>query len=490
VPFTEGGFSGVVPEGWGKTARGAYSPYGSDPDATFLAQQLVPGATIDQVKAELLSFLGKDEFPEKVGTVSTGNFTWYLYTTELRGPDAGPMVADLALAQADAWVHLVLLQATPEEYAGLHQAVFLPAVDAFAPASAEVEAVGESAYVYQVPEELGDGWRTSSLDAAGIDTKMITLLTNQIMNGQYRGIRGMLIVKNGALVHEVYFERFNRRDTLNALYSVTKSVTSALIGIAIEEGFIDGVDVTLPSLLPEYADRMGDEGKHDITLEHLLTMTSGLEWDEWTHPYANPKNSSFYLFRATDWMAYVISKPLMDTPGTQFVYNTGAVHLLSAVIKQTTGQHADQFARKHLFGPLDIGSYSWPSDPQGYTNTGGSFGGLSLRARDLAKFGYLFLNRGRWNGKQVVPEAWVESSTLPRVDLDAGSLVSYGYLWWVGTYTIKGHELDYIEARGLGGQLISLVPELDLMVVFTCWAGPEDADIGVPLMTIYQAAWP
>jgi CubicO group peptidase (beta-lactamase class C family) len=224
---------------------------------------------------------------------------------------------------------------------------------------------------------------------------MITLLTNQIINKQYRG---MLIVKNGALVHEVYFGRYNR-DILNPLYSVTKSVTSALIGIAIEEGFIDGLEVTLLSVPPEYADQVDDERKHEITLEHLLTMRSRLEWDEGTYPYTDPKNSHYNLSRATDWMAYVISKPLKDTPGTQLVYNTGAVHPLSAIIKQTTGQHADQFARKHLFGPLDIVSHYWSRDPKGYPSTGGSNGGLSLRARDLAKFGYLFLNRGRWNGK-------------------------------------------------------------------------------------------
>ena len=161
------------------------------------------------------------------------------------------------------------------------------------------------------------------------------------------------------------------------------------------------------------------------------------------------------------------------------------------------GAAARAYLRRHHAGSLEFGSdgllflstgdNTHPGgDSQGYAHTGGSFGGLSLRARDLAKFGYLLLNRGRWNGKQVIPEDWVTASTVPRVELAPGR--GYGYLWWLGTYTIKGRELDYIQAKGLGGQLISLVPELDLMVVFTCWAGPEDADIGGPLMTIYQAA--
>ena len=395
------------------------------------------------------------------------------------------MMVDLALAQADAWVHVVALQAAPEEYAGLHQALFLPALDAFAPAGLEVTAVGKPAYVYRVPAQLDDGWKTSSLDAVGIDREMITRLTNQIMNEQYEGIHSLLIVKNGALVHEAYFGGYDR-DSLHPLFSITKSVTSALIGIAIEEGFIQGVDVTLLSLLPEYAAQMDDERKQEITLEHLLTMTAGLEWDESTYPYSDPRNSHYYMNEADDWMAYVISKPLQDAPGTQFAYNTGAVHLMAAIIEGSTGQHANQFARERLFGPLDIVSDLWPRDPQGYPYTGGSDGGLRLKARDLAKFGYLFLNRGTWIGKPVIPEDWVAASTLPRVELDPGS--GYGYLWWLGSFTIKGRELDFINAEGYGGQLISLVPELDLMVVFTSWDEEQGADIAGPLMTIYQAA--
>lgn len=239
------------------------------------------------------------------------------------------------------------------------------------------------------------------------------------------------------------------------------------------------------SLLPEYAAQAGDERKHAITLEHLLTMTPGLEWDESTHPYSDPGNSHYHLNRADDWMAYVISRPLKDTPGTQFAYNTGAVHLMSAIIKASTGQYANQFAREHLFGPLDIVSYNWPTDPQGYPYTGGSYGGLRLKARDLAKFGYLYLHRGKWNGKQVIPQDWVAASTQTRVELAPGQ--GYGYLWWLGSFEIKGRQLKVVNAEGLGGQLINLVPELDLMVVFTSWEQEQGADIAGPLMTIYEA---
>jgi CubicO group peptidase (beta-lactamase class C family) len=485
VPFTAGGFSGVVPQGWVETGPGEFARDASGGDHTVLVQQSAPGATIDQAKAQLLSVLEQDEFPEQVGSVATGHFSWELYTTQRDEPDAGRMMVDLALAQADDWVHVVALQATPEEYAALHQAVFLPALDAFAPAGLAVGAAGEPTYVYQVPEQLDDGWRTASLDAVGIDTATITRLTDQIINGQYEGIRSLLIVKDGALVHEAYFGGYDR-DNLHSIFSISKSVTSALIGIAIEEGFIQGVDATLLALLPQYAAQMGDEGKQEITLEQLLTMTSGLEWDEWTYSYSDPRNSHYYLERAQDWMAYVISRPLQDAPGTQFAYNTGAVHLLGAIIERSTGQHANRFAREHLFGPLGIVSYIWPGDPQGYPYTGGSEGGLRLKARDLAKFGYLFLNGGRWNGQQVIPEAWVAASTQPRVELEARR--AYGYLWWLGSFTVQGRELDFINAEGYGGQLVGLVPELDLMVVFTSWGEERGADIAGPLMTIYRAA--
>jgi CubicO group peptidase (beta-lactamase class C family) len=485
VPFTAGGFSGVVPQGWAETEPGEFVRESSGGDHTVFVQQSAPGMTIEQVKEGLLPLLGQEEFPEQVGTVATGHFTWELYTTQRDEPDAGKMMVDLALAQADVWVHVVALQATPEEYAALHQAVFLPALDAFAPVGLAVEAAGEPAYVYRVPEQLDDGWPTASLDAVGIDSATITRLTDQIVNGQYEGIRSLLIVKDGALVHEAYFGGYDR-DSLHSIYSISKSVTSALIGIAIEAGYIQGVDATLLALLPQYAAQMGDEGKREITLEQLLTMTSGLEWDESTYSYSDPRNSHYYLERAGDWMAYVISRPLQDTPGTQFTYNTGAVHLLGAVIERSTGQHANRFAREHLFKPLGIVSYIWPGDPQGYPYAGGSEGGLRLKARDLAKFGYLYLNAGRWNGQQVIPEDWVAASTQPRVELGPGS--SYGYLWWLGSFTIKGRHLDFINAEGYGGQLVNLVPELDLMVVFTSWGEERGADIAGPLMTIYRAA--
>ncbi len=484
VPFAQRGFSGVVPQGWVETEPGVFAPHAPDSVRTVLVQLSSPGATLDQVKGELLSYLGQETFPEQAGTHSTEHFTWHLYNLESDEPDAGTMMVDLALAQADAWVHVVVLQATPEQYPRLHEAVFVPALDAYAPTSAGVAANGTSTYVYQVPAQLEDGWKTSSLDAVGIDTEPIALLTSQIMDGQYAGIRSLLIVKNGALVHEVYFDGYDR-DSLHAIFSITKSVTSALIGIAIEQGFIGGADVKLLSLLPEYAAQAGDERKHAITLEHLLTMTPGLEWDESTHPYSDPGNSHYHLNRADDWMAYVISRPLKDTPGTQFAYNTGAVHLMSAIIKASTGQYANQFAREHLFGPLDIVNYNWPTDPQGYPYTGGSYGGLRLKARDLAKFGYLYLNRGKWNGKQVIPQDWVAASTQTRVELAPGQ--GYGYLWWLGSFEIKGRQLKVVNAEGLGGQLINLVPELDLMVVFTSWEQEQGADIAGPLMTIYEA---
>lgn len=343
------------------------------------------------------------------------------------------------------------------------------------------------AYVYEVPERLDDGWKVSSLEAEGMDTKRITHLTNQIVGGKYQGIHSMVIVKNGALVHEAYFDG-RGRDDLRTIYSITKSVTSALIGIAIDKGFIEGVDETLVSLLPEYAGAIEDERVKGITLEQILTLTSGLEWDEKSYPYNNPRNSEYHQVRSDDWVKFVLEKPVRDEPGTRYVYNTGSVHLLSAVLKSRTGLYAGQFAETYLFKPLGITRYEWNADPMGYQCTGGTHGGLRMTARDVAKFGLLFLRDGKWNGKQVISSEWVAESTKKRVT--AVYNTEFGYLWWMTGLTLKNTRVDIVYGAGYGGQSLTLVPEYDLLFVFTCWGRAQDANIFAPMLMILNATLP
>jgi CubicO group peptidase (beta-lactamase class C family) len=247
----------------------------------------------------------------------------------------------------------------------------------------------------QPPERLDDGWQVSTPADAGLDETLIAKITSDIATGRFEGIHSYLIVKNGKLVHEAYFDGYGRED-LQTIFSITKSLTSTLVGIAIERNEISGTGATLPELLPEYTEVIADGRARSVTLEHLLTLTSGFEWDEKTHPYNDPRNSEYRMVTDGHWVEHFLGLPVRDEPGTRYVYNTGSVHLISAIIRSRTGLYADEYTERYLFEPLAIEDFKWNKDPQGYPCTGGTHGGLRLRSRDLAKFAYLFLNGGRW----------------------------------------------------------------------------------------------
>lgn len=337
-------------------------------------------------------------------------------------------------------------------------------------------------YSYQMPEQLDDGWAVSSLQMEGLDTEIIEKLTRQIMAKEFQGIHSLLIVKNGKLVHESYFEDFTR-SSLQTTYSITKSISSALIGIAIDSGMIQSVNDTVISFFPEYS--IQDPIKKNIRLSHLLTLTSGLEWDEKSYPYSDPRNTETKMVGEEDWMKFVLDQPMRTTPGIEWVYNTGSVHLLSGIIKHASGMYADVFAEQFLFKPLGIQNYEWNRDPQGFPCTGGTQQGLRLTSRDVAKFGYVFLNDGKWDKLEVISKAWVEEST--RIHMDVRSEGGFGYLWWTGVHTVNGETVPHYFAAGYGGQTIHIAPELDLMIVFTCWDEAQDADIFLPIVMIYSA---
>jgi CubicO group peptidase (beta-lactamase class C family) len=340
-------------------------------------------------------------------------------------------------------------------------------------------------YVYEAPRQYDDDWKVSSLQAEGMDTDIITRLTNNVRDGRFEGINSILIVRNGAIVHEAYFDGYDR-ESLQTIYSITKSVTSGLIGIAIDNGVIDGVDETVADLLPDYAKTIKDGRLKDVTLEEILTLTSGIEWDEKSVPYNDPGNSEYHQVRSRDWVKYVLERPIRDEPGTRYIYNTGSVHLLSAIIKSRSGLYADQFAEKYLFEPLGITRYDWNTDPKGYPCTGGTHGGLEMRTRDVAKFGMLYLRDGKWNGKQVISEDWVRKSTSKH--LTAFDNTDFGYLWWLIKLKIRDTPVDIVYGAGYGGQSLALVPELDLMWVFTCWGRADDADTFGPMLMIINSA--
>ena len=317
---------------------------------------------------------------------------------------------------------------------------------------------------YEKPEQLDDGWEVSSLAEEGLDGRKIAELTERVEKGRYGLVHSCLIVRHGRLVYERYFRGY-RRDTLHNLYSVTKSVTSALVGIALEKGYIPNLQDPVVSYFPEYADGNWDQRKNAITLEHLLMMASGLQYNENPLPYSNARNSHTQMTGSADWMKWALEQPLLVEPGTQFNYSSANTHLFSGILYKTTGRYADELAEEYLFGPLGIANYFWYVG-DGFPATSGANGGLQLRPRDMAKFGTMYLQGGRWKGQQVVPQAWVEESLKPRLAAWSGS--QYGYQWWIHPYAVGGQAGTWFAARGYGDQLIGLFPALDMVVVFAC----------------------
>jgi len=340
----------------------------------------------------------------------------------------------------------------------------------------------ELLYSYEPPQQQNDGCSVSTLQDKGMDTEIIEEVTSQIMDGTFQGIHSFMIVKSGAIVHEAYFEDYTK-NSLQTVFSITKSVSSALIGIAIDRGLIRGVEDLVLSFFPQY--NIQDSAKQGIQLRHILTLSSGFSWDEKTYPYSDARNTETQMVSTNDWMKFVLERPMQRDPGKEWVYNTGSVHLLAGIIKQVYGDHADVFAEQVLFEPLGIQTYEWNKDPQGHPCTGGTLQGLKLNLRDTAKFGYLFLNRGKWNDVQVVPQSWVEKSTARHIEPESGR--EFGYLWWKGQYVINGREYQHYYAAGYGGQTIHIAPELDLMIVFTCWDDARDADIYLPILMVYSS---
>ncbi|MFC2118804.1 serine hydrolase domain-containing protein [Bacteroidota bacterium] len=323
-----------------------------------------------------------------------------------------------------------------------------------------------SDYKYSVPKKLSDGWEVSSLEAEGIEPGPILEISAQIRDIDLMdNVLSMLIVKNGKLVHEVY-SPYCQRNTLHWMASITKSVSSTLIGIAIDKGFIKSVNESVVDLLPEYKNALKDPKFRNISLKHIMTMTSGIEWNEQVS-YNNPRNSEYQMVETDDWMRFVLSHDVNNTPGTGFLYNTGSIHLLSAVIKSVTGLYANQFAEEHLFHPMGIYGYQWNRDPRGYPCTGGTDGGVGLRSRDLAKFGWLFLYDGTWQGQRIISQKWIAEATK-KYPLLPGRRSYYSYNWFPGTKTVNGISFDYKATFGYGGQILFIVPEYELILIFTC----------------------
>ncbi|MFX0064121.1 MAG: serine hydrolase domain-containing protein [Candidatus Hermodarchaeota archaeon] len=310
-------------------------------------------------------------------------------------------------------------------------------------------------------ETTADYWPTTDwLESTPEEQGMNSTKLNQVIdyiNDLNFAIDSVVVVRHGYIVLEEYFNpSVSNQSSLHFVYSVTKSFTSALIGIAIQKGFIENVDQKVVDLFSNRIIANLDSRKQNMTIEHLLTMSTGLEWDEWTYSYDDSRNDVIKMIYSSDSVQFILDRLMVNDPGEEWVYSSGASHLLSAIIEQTTNYNTLEFANEFLFGPLGITDVDWWQDPQGIYY--GGFG-LYLRARDMAKFGYLYLNNGTWDSQQIVSADWVAKSTETAFLRGGGH--GYGYQWW--TYP----QLGIYYAIGLYDQSIFVVPDYNMVVVFT-----------------------
>jgi len=305
-------------------------------------------------------------------------------------------------------------------------------------------------------------WPVSTPEEQGLDAKALAETVDLIRKGELcPRLHGLLVIRHGVLALEEYFNNWER-DRLHTLQSVSKSFTSALVGIAIAREEFKGVEEKALDFFPDMKDIANmDERKASIRLEDLLTMRSGTDYHE-----QGPDSPHFQLNRLErGWDKFYLDRPMLRPPGTVFLYDSGGVILLSAMLKNRTGLHAAKYAEEHLFKPLGIENYFWHENLEGHSHAGG---GLNLTARDTAKLGQLYLNNGRWGDAQVVPADWVRESCRTHVDLTSPGQPpgGYGYLWWIGAPDPRGNGRQSVTiARGRYGQLIFVVPEHDMVVV-------------------------
>ena len=327
-----------------------------------------------------------------------------------------------------------------------------------------VSATARTKYLYKTPEQDDDGWEVASLDTSNSKFQKIFDGIDAIRYGTYTEVHSCLIVHKGKFVFEIYFPGHNSNGTFinfnrfikHEVQSASKSFRSALIGIAIDKGFISGVDKKLYSFFPEYS-HLNNEQKQEITLEDVLTMSSGLNWDEWSYSFSDSRNtlSTMYSLPYNNWLGYVLSRPVQYEHGTQFVYNTGASIMLNNIIVNSINTSFSNFVRQYYSSLLDSRELPGVGSPLGATTL----------PRDMAKLGFVFLNDGKWKDTRVVSKEWIEKSIQKKFQFSSGE--GYGYQWWLRTFQTPTNSYESFYAAGNGGQFIIIIKELELVIVFT-----------------------
>ncbi|MBO9701830.1 MAG: serine hydrolase [Sporocytophaga sp.] len=313
-------------------------------------------------------------------------------------------------------------------------------------------------YQYSIPDSLNDGLEVSSIEKEGLKKEYIVQMTNQIITDEYKNIHSVVVVKNNKLVYENYFNGYDR-EILHNLYSASKSFTSALVGIAIDNGFIPDTNAKVLPYFPEYTPvENNNSEKQGITIRHLLTMSSGLACDDWNESSPGRENN---LYKQKDILKYLWNLPLITSPGSNPSYCSGGAITLSNIISKSTGQNYTDFAKATILDPLGITKYDWNYREKNRHDRPDQ---IYLRPRDMAKFGMVYLNGGKWKNRQIIPKLWVDASLQPKVKLGG---LDYGFLWWMHPGTINGKQTYVYNASGNGGQFIFVIPELNMVVAMT-----------------------
>jgi CubicO group peptidase (beta-lactamase class C family) len=309
------------------------------------------------------------------------------------------------------------------------------------------------------------GWQTSTPEQQGMDSEVLSDALVYVKKREM-ALHSLLIVRHGYVVLDAYFYPY-AGEYAHDVASVTKSITSSLIGIAIKKGYIRDMNRAVFAFFPALIERNLGAEKKQITIRDLLSMSSGLNCG-----YGPGEPELLAMLKSDDYVQFMFDLPVLAKPGTEFGYCSGGMHLLSAIITRATGMSALAFAQEHLFAPLGIKEVFWPSDSHGINH---GWGDLQMHPRDMAKIGYLYLNRGQWDGYQILASDWVDESTREQILLP-DERGGYGYGWWIAPREFAG----MYAARGRGGQRILVWPEKDLLVVIT--AGGIDLSELAPLL--------
>jgi CubicO group peptidase (beta-lactamase class C family) len=324
-------------------------------------------------------------------------------------------------------------------------------------------ASGHSKYRERAPLRLDDGWPTATPSAEGIDPGPIADLVDAIVTQEMTLTHSVLVARRGRLVVEEYFYGFDR-DTWHDMRSASKTVTSALVGLAVDRGAIPSVNAPALSFFPTYRRYANwDPRKAEITVHHLLTMSSGLDARDWVPESVAAEGSYQRQTDQPDWTKFALDAPMVADPGSQIAYGGANPLILGALLQAALDEPVEWFAQRHLLGPLGIRHYRFFHDPVGVLYMGG---GMYMRPRDMAKFGQLYLDGGTWRGRRVMSEEWVRRS-LTKYGRLTGRENDYGYLWWHSTIRVGDRTVESVEARGAGGQYIYVVPSLELVAVIT-----------------------